>query len=253
MARTESKNGMRYEADWILECLLLRIKDSSVYEHCRLRHLLTLPSKGTLRRLLSGMICHFGFNSFALDAIEKNFAGKRDDEKLVVISFDEVSITPSLKFNKESLAFDGFVNLSDDPFENRDEVTNYTLNNDTDPPDPKIIQTPQLADHALVYLVRPLKDRWVQPFAVFASRGAASGEDLLRLLVSAIIRVEAKGAKVICVVCDGAAPNKKVWSLVGAGVFENGKIVNTMTNSMRSQESIYFMLDPPHAWKCIRN
>lgn len=212
-----------------------------------------LPHKDSLRRLISGMSCHFGFNSFALDAIEKNLADKRDDEKIVVISFDEVAITPSLKFNLESLAYDGFVNLSDDPFENRDEVTNYTYNRESDTPDPKIIPMPQLADHGLVFMARPLKDSWVMPFAVFASHGAASGEDLYRLLISAIIRLEVKGARVLCVVSDGATTNKKVWSLAGVCITEEGIIKNKICNPLRTNDQIFFLSDVPLVFKCMRN
>ena len=62
---------MRYDAEWLLECLLLQIKNKSCYEHLRTKKILPLPHKDTLRRLISGMSCHFGFNSMALEAIRK--------------------------------------------------------------------------------------------------------------------------------------------------------------------------------------
>jgi hypothetical protein len=75
-----------------------------------------------------------------------------------------------------------------------------------------------LADHALVFMVRPLLSKWVQPFGVFASAGAASGDDLHRLVIAAIIRLEARGVRVLAAVSDGASTNMKFWKLTGAGV-----------------------------------
>lgn len=107
------------------------------------------------------MSCHFGFNKNALDAIERALADKDEEDKLVVLSFDEVKITPSLKFNLETLAFDEYVKLDDDPLLNRDELS--TTAKDVEP---RINSQPTLADNALVYMARPLKHNWVQPFAV---------------------------------------------------------------------------------------
>ena len=67
---------MRYEAEWLLECLLIRIKSVASYEHIRKLQLLPLPSRSTLLRLLSGVSCHFGYNIPALEAIEKVVQGK---------------------------------------------------------------------------------------------------------------------------------------------------------------------------------
>ena len=69
----------------------------------------------------------------------------------------------------------------------------------------------ELADHAVVFMFRSLLGNWVQPFAVFASKGAAPGKDLFRLLLAAIIRLEEHGARFIAVTSDGAQNNKSVW------------------------------------------
>ena len=91
------KNGMRYKAEQLLECLLLRIKSKATYEHLRRRKFMPLSHRTTLARLLSGMSCHFGFDKFALDEIEKALEGKREEDRLVVLSFNEVSIKTSFQ------------------------------------------------------------------------------------------------------------------------------------------------------------
>lgn len=193
--------------------------------------ILPLPHKDTLRKLISGMSCHFVFNQVALDAVEKILSGESDAKKLVVISFDEIAITPSLTFNTESLAFDGFVKVQDDPVLNRHELDTNDQNDGSEELLPKIDQNTPLADHALVFMVRPILAKLVQPFGVFVLVGAASRDDLYKLVLAAIIRLESKGARVLCAVSDGAATNKKVWKLAGLGILETST-VTTITNSM---------------------
>jgi len=246
---------MRYEAEWLLESLLLRIKSVSAYEHIRRLKLLPLPSCSTLRRLLSGVSCHFGFNTAALQAIETIMEGKCGRDLSVIVSFDEVALTPQPNFNQESLAIDGFVNLSVDPVYNRDEMDHH---DEAEGPrlEPEISDTPVLADHALVFMVRPLLASWVQPFGVFASAGAASGDDLYRLVIAAIIRLEARRVRVLAAVSDGASTNMKFWKLAGAGIDIEGQkeiVKNEFPYPLDPDRSIYVLQDPPHAFKCVRN
>lgn len=246
---------MRYEAEWLLECLLLRIKSVAAYEHIRRLKLLPLPSCSTLRRLLSGVSCHFGFNTAALKAVEKIVEGKSGKDLSVILTFDEIALTPQPNFNQESLAIDGFVNLSIDPVYNRDEMEHHD-EVDASRPEPNISETPVLADHALVFMVRPLLSNWVQPFGVFASAGAASGDDLHRLVIAAIIRLEARGVRVLAAVSDGASTNMKFWKLTGAGVEKKGDeetVTNSFPNPLNPDRKIHVLQDPPHAFKCVRN
>lgn len=64
---------------------------------------------------------------------------------------------------------------------------------------------------------RPLIDKWVQPFGVFAFVGAALRDDLCKLMLEAIISLESKGEKILVSISDGAATNKKAWELSGLG------------------------------------
>lgn len=45
--------GMRYDAEWLMECLLMRIKSPRAYKHLRANMLLPLPCPDTIRRLIS--------------------------------------------------------------------------------------------------------------------------------------------------------------------------------------------------------
>lgn len=74
--------------------------------------------------------------------------------------------------------------------------------------------------------------------------------------MAAIIRLEVAGARVLIVVSDGAQTNKTVWKLCGVGMGENQNqqtVNNFILHPMNPSFKIFFMLDPPHAWKTIRN
>ena len=221
---------MRYKANWLLECLTLRIKSSKVYDHLFRSGILPLPHPNTLRSLLGGMSSEFGFNKQALEAIKKILRGKSQAQRLGILCFDELSIKEDLTFNTSTFQFEGFVNLGS----SIDEATR------------------KLANHGLVFMFRPLLDSWVQPIAVFASCNAASGEDLNRLLLKAIVLLETYGARVLSVVCDGAQSNKSLWKTLGVSVKNDG-IVNQIPHPTVPDAKIYFVLDPPHAFKCVRN
>lgn len=109
--KSKHKKGIRYDSKWILECLLLRMKSKSTYEHLRSNNILPLPCKEMLRKLISGLSCNFGFNKFALDAIGNNFKGKPLNERFGSLVFDEMSITQDLEFNEDLLQFQGLVSL----------------------------------------------------------------------------------------------------------------------------------------------
>ena len=85
-----------------------------------------------------------------------------------MLCFDEMSIKEDITFNKTPFKFDEFVNLGKD--------------NDN-------LKEGKVADHGLVFMFRPLLDSWVQP--IYASASAASGEDLQRLLIKALIQINA--------------------------------------------------------------
>jgi hypothetical protein len=65
-----------------------------------------------------------------------------------------------------------------------------------------------LGDHVPVFMFRPYKAKWVQPFACFASKGAAFGSILFELILKAIVILHNHGAVVKGVVSDGAQSNK---------------------------------------------
>jgi hypothetical protein len=62
--------GIRYQANWLFECVILRVKTPKAYDHLR-QGLLPLPHPDTLRRLIRGIPGTFGLKKFSIESIGK--------------------------------------------------------------------------------------------------------------------------------------------------------------------------------------
>jgi len=70
----------------------------------------------------------------------------------------------------------------------------------------------------------------VQPIAVFATKGAAKGDVLAKLLIECVVRLEAVGAEVLATVSDGATTNKNLWKNLGVSSAK-GHVTNKVNQS----------------------
>ena len=69
----------------------------------------------------------------------------------------------------------------------------------------------------------------------------------------AIRQLEGLGFYVICIVCDGASPNRKFFRLHGEYGQKNGVTYKAVNRHSKDKRDIYFMSDVPHLLKTIRN
>jgi hypothetical protein len=112
--------------------------------------------------------------------------------------WDEMSIRQHIKFDKNSFQYKGFTFLYESPSASEeDEANSSALNEEwtdndvgTAESSEKTTEIPDLADHALVLIFRQYKGSWIQPIAVFASKNAASGAQLQKIVLKAMILLE---------------------------------------------------------------
>ena len=224
---------MRHEPEFLLDCLLLRLKSTSTYEHLRSSGILPLPDKSTLRRLLSTTKPTFGFHDFALNSIADNLQNLPPSERYGAICFDEMKISTDVTFDSQSLKFEGFVDYGEGV-----DISDHEQ---------------QFADHVLLFSFRPYRSKWIQPIGVFATKGAAPGEMLHNLLMRAITALYEHGTIVKSVVCDGAQTNKQLTALCGiSGKIEEGA-QNAFPHPLEDDELIFWFFYMPHLIKCTRN
>lgn len=102
---------MGYEVEWLLECLLIRVKSPATYENLGINNILLLPCKDTVRKMTSSLACEFGFNDFAIECIRKHFKNKSVAERYGSLMWDEMSIMQDIRFYRHSFQFKGFTYL----------------------------------------------------------------------------------------------------------------------------------------------
>ncbi|KAH8020055.1 hypothetical protein HPB51_023938 [Rhipicephalus microplus] len=228
--KAKGPQGVRYTRSWVLNCLL-HISSPKAYSLIRKMNLLPLPSCSRLHQVLSSVSCEHGYNHMVLQALEAFFAGKRDVEKYGTLVLDEIKLREGVQFNKSTYKFDDFVE-----FESTGEQSKAIL-----------------ADHALVIMFIPLLHNWVQPIASFATRGAAPGVVLAKIVAESVLQLERHGASVLAVVSDGAGNNRSMWTHLGI----SGKLhqpVNKIPHPTLEDGCFrHFLCDVPHILKCVRN
>ena len=100
----------------------------------------------------------------------------------------------------------------------------------------------------LVFMFRPYRSKWVQPFACFASKGAATGEILFELILKATVTLFNHSAIVKGVVSDGAQTNKSAYQMFGIdGSFKKERKCTKFSKShpLAPNDKIYFFIDVP--------
>ncbi|XP_077508835.1 uncharacterized protein LOC144120336 [Amblyomma americanum] len=192
-AARKSTCGMRYEKDWILECVLMRMRSPKLYEHLRKQKILILPSRTCLQRYIQNFKSGFGFNENVFKALALETGDMDINARHGGIVFDEMKLSEHFSVNTAG-AVQGFVDLG--KFTPEDEMT-----------------TP--ADHGMVMLFQPFQGDWTQILGVFSSKGNIKAEMLSKLLLEAIILTEQAGLFVDFVTCDGATWNRSMWKSFG--------------------------------------
>lgn len=177
------------------------------------------------------MPCEYGFNKVALESIQAYFKEKGGTSNYGTILIDEIKLRQAVEFNPSTYSFDGFVNFAGTASD----------------------ESGRLADHALVVMLVPLFESWVQPVASFATRGAAPGIVLSKMVLESVLQLEHHGASIIAVVSDGAGSNHSMWTHLGI----SGKLYHATNKiqhpSLKKGQYLHFLCDVPHVIKCIRN
>lgn len=229
--KVKGPQGVRYARTWVMNCLLLRIASPKAYNLLRSMKLLPLPTCSRLNQILSGVPCEYGYNEVALDTICAFFRDKPAVQRCGTLVLDEIKLKESLDFNKSTYKFDGFVNFSS----SQGEAATVP------------------ADHALAIMFIPLFHNWVQPVASFATRGAAPGFVLAKLVLECVIELERHNALVIAVVSDGAGNNRSMWKHVGISGKLHSPVNKIPHPTLEEGRFLHFLCDVPHILKCVRN
>jgi len=155
-----------------------------------------------------------------------------------VLVIDEMHIKEELIYDKHEGSLIGFVNLGNINNQLLELEAVLSQENTRHP----------LASTMLVLMVRGLFQKLNYPYVQFACANL-SGDQLFDPVWQAVSQLERLGFCVLALTCDGASPNRRFWKLHNKGTDFTYK----MPNSYSTDRNLFFILDPPHLLKTIRN
>lgn len=216
---------MRWHPLVIKWCLRIYAKSHSTYEDLRDSGFLRLPTGRTLSDYKNFCSSKSGWQTSVLQAMSDNFKnqGLPQVGKFGGLFFDEVKIKEGLVFDPSTWELVGFVDLGSD----------------------SSIQK-NLATHVLQFYFKSIFTNFQFPCAYFLTRGI-SALNLNQLFWQGVGLLQGFGFTTILSCCDGAAENRAFMMM--NGVSED----NSQTNNPFSRLPLFFMSDPPHLIKKLRN
>ena len=107
-----------------------------------------------------------------------------------------------------------------------------------------------MASSMLVFYVRGLFSSLHFPFAQFPCT-TLSGDQIYDPFWEAVERLEFIGFKVMALICDGLAANRRFFRIHFPG--GDNSLPHKVPNPFAPERSLYFIVDPPHLLKTVRN
>jgi len=201
--------------------LALSLLKRSPKSYTLLHTLFPLPSGRTLQSLLNTVQFRTGINTHVFDALRHSVQKMSEKDRYCCLLFDEMSIRENFRFNQKLNCIEGFEDLGSQG------------------------RTCNMANHALLFMVRGLHRKWKQPVAYYLSRGSTKAAMLVQFLKEVLDACQNVGLHVVATVCDMGTNNVKAMRLLGSTGEKS-------FFQFQSQE-IATIYDPPHLLKCTRN
>ena len=240
----KDKKQIRWHPLLIRWALYLHHKSSGAYETLRQSGIITLPSSRTLRDYRHFTPTQSGFSTIADEQLQELIQQKRSHlAKYVFILLDEMHIKEGLVYDKGTGLLVGFCDLGDVVQKLNDFEDNLSSASSS------VIKRP-LAKTMMVFMVRGVFTNIKFPYAQFPMT-SGTGYDIFPLIWQAIDRLECNGVHVLGITADGASINRKLFRL--HGLQDNSIIYKTTNMYSKEQKEIFFISDPPHLLKTIRN
>ena len=180
-----------------------------------------LPSVSLLRRTMAKINITNGFHHSIFEGLRARATTMTEQQKLCCLVFDEMSISERLVYLSKSDKIEGFETIRP--------------NN----------KTPFVANHACVFMVKGLVEKWKQPVGYEFSSGTLPVDTLQSLVCTCIEKLLAIGLYVKILICDQGSNNQSMIKKLGVTVDSPYTLV--------AGNRILVMYDPPHLIKSVRN
>lgn len=191
-----------------------------------------LPSVRTLTSLLNRYPLDAGISKKVIRALKNKVDSLKDPQnKFVTLMWDEVKLDANLQYDRK---LDKIVGFED--WGNR--------------------RTSTIADHALVFMVRGIKNNWKMPLSFTFCASQTTTALLINLIKSHVQLLKEVGLTLVNTVCDQGSSNVAAINQLEEQYrrFKAKKgLANDSTQIMLSGMKIIPIFDPPHLLKCLRN
>ena len=237
-----SKSGHRWHPSMVRFCIGLHAKSPGAYDLLRRSGLIQLPSSRTLRDYSHFTKPVAGFNPDVIARIahDVKLKDRKDFEKNVILTFDEVHIRQGLVYSAQTKELLGWIDQGDVVAEIKQIVKE---------PDDSHSTRSALAKQIMCIMVRGLFITLDHVVAYFPCIGF-TGDELFFDVWKAVIFVEQVGFRVRALTCDGASSNRKFFKLSATGTND----LHYAPHPIRSRKMpVFFICDVPHLMKTARN
>lgn len=196
-----------------------------------LRMTFSLPSKKVLLQMLRKIPFRTGINKNLFAALKNTLLKMEDLDKYCYLVFDEVHLSTQITYNASEDRFIGFKEDGSD-------------------------SVPQIADHALVFMVRGLRKQWKQPIAYYFVHKTISSAQLSCLIKGLIVECRLVGLHVLATLSDQGSTNRGAINLLLKDtdrICIERRIENRFFGYLVGDLEVVHLYDPPHLLKCVRN
>ncbi|KAK3916488.1 Transposable element P transposase, partial [Frankliniella fusca] len=243
LSKKSKPRTMRWNPFVIKIALHLQTVSRSPYKY--LQNFITLPSERTLYDFTHVVEAKEGPIEYVIkdlkDQLDKRT--RQEHEEFFNLQFDEVSIRSDIVISKSTGEVVGYTNLSTVESELAELEANVSKSSFLNKPATKV----------LMYMAQGVSTEIIGIVGAY-STDTLTANQLYSRTWNIIYRLESSGLKVLSLICDGAAMNKKFMKMNSAWD-TNQNFVHATENlaSCDERRAIYFIIDPPHILKTVRN
>ena len=248
-ATVKGKSGMRWHPTIIRFALLLKSQGS--LDSVRESGIISLPGDRILFDYSHVLPQSEGLHKERIDRIlDKVKTYPENYQKFHNLLFDEMHVSHKIVYQKATGEMIGYVRLSEveKEMKNLEDVVKENLTGN--PIDP----TPDKATKILAFMVRGIANSVKEVVASFTTGDKMTKSDLFDRVWLVIDALELSGIKIIACVCDGSAQNRAFIDMhTPVTVLSSGVVFDTINTASPDGRILYFISDPPHLLKTIRN
>ena len=207
--------------------------------------ILTLPSERRLFDFTHFVDAKEGVQEDIINLLREKLEKENleNHEKFFNLLFDELTVRADIVLNRKGEII-GCVNMTGI------EASLATLETELVGEEPMI--KPEPAKKVLVYMLQGISLNVQEIVGIFATT-ELSAEQLCSRTWDVTYHLEIRGIKVLSFICDGASCNKKFFKMHASWDPESNCVFATRNIASGEDRAVYFIVDPPHLLKTIRN